>query len=69
MIVEVQGMGFWTRVRLPSTPFSGSCGKRNLTDSDSCFLILMVAAGMFYARIGVVFLTAFGIHLTELDRI
>ncbi len=20
MIVEVQGMGFWTRVRLPSTP-------------------------------------------------
>ena len=21
MIVEVQGMGFWTRVRLPSAPF------------------------------------------------
>ena len=23
MIVEVQGMGFWTRVRLPSTPLDG----------------------------------------------
>ena len=32
MIVEVQGMGFWTRVRLPSTPLI--CANPNSMGSD-----------------------------------
>ena len=45
MIVEGQGMGFWTRVRLPSTPFNEK--SRKLKD----FSVKSRVCGFFHARI------------------
>ena len=49
MIVEVQGMGFWTRVRLPSTPLqskrSNTVQKRNIAVFKNEFGIILDTTG------------------------
>ena len=49
MIVEVQGMGFWTRVRLPSTPLkskrSNTVQIRSIAVYENVFGIVLDTSG------------------------